>query len=267
MGVIGGVVGFAMATKAKHATIIGMTDASRAGVLPTTGVKDFTNLVFSDDFDTLNFSVWQHEITASGAGNWEFEYYTNNRSNSYVNDSVLYIQPTLTSETYGSDNVWNGFTLDLWGSTPADQCTSNAFYGCSRAAQADAGGNAINPIQSARLRTVNSFSFKYGRVEVRAKLPKGDWLWPAIWLIPEHNEYGQWPASGEIDIMESRGNAGEYGINSFGSTLHWGPYFGQDPYSLTHEQYTVGSGSPSLADDFHVYGLYWVSEGEKGAEE
>ena len=64
----------------------------------------------------------------------------------------------------------------------------------------------INPIRSARLRSVKSFSFQYGRVEIKAKLPKGDWLWPAIWMLPAHNEYGQWPASGEIDIMESRGN-------------------------------------------------------------
>jgi len=83
-----------------------------------------------------------------------------------------------------------------------------------------------NPIRSARIRTVNSFSFKYGRVEVKAKLPRGDWIWPAIWMLPTYGEYGTWPASGEIDIMESRGNDETYssgGVNRFGSTLHWGP--------------------------------------------
>ncbi len=54
---------------------------------------------------------------------------------------------------------------------------------------------------SGKLTTVNSFAFTYGRVEVKAKLPKGDWLWPAIWALPRYNEYGEWPASGEIDIM------------------------------------------------------------------
>jgi len=49
---------------------------------------------------------------------------------------------------------------------------------------------------SGKLTTVQSFSFTYGRVEVRAKLPKGDWLWPAIWLMPTNFEYGSWPASG-----------------------------------------------------------------------
>jgi beta-glucanase (GH16 family) len=83
---------------------------------------------------------------------------------------------------------------------------------------------------------VNSFAFKYGRVEVRAKLPKGDWIWPAIWMLPKHNAYGTWPASGEIDIMESRGNGASYplgGNDAFGSTLHWGPYYGMNGFPKT----------------------------------
>lgn len=51
----------------------------------------------------------------------------------------------------------------------------NAFYGCERIS---GNGHIINPIQSARIRTVKSFAFKYGRLEFRAKLPRGDWLWP-----------------------------------------------------------------------------------------
>ena len=78
-----------------------------------------------------------------------------------------------------------------------------SFYGCER--QGD-GTNILNPISSARLRTSNSFAFTYGKVEARAKLPRGDWLWPAIWMLPLKQEYGLWPTSGEIDIMESRGN-------------------------------------------------------------
>ena len=99
-------------------------------------------------------------------------------------------------------------SVNIWGGSPADVCTSNAFYGCERSAAAS--GNYINPIRSARLRTAKSFSLKYGRVEVRAKLPKGDWLWPAIWMLPTYQEYGTWPVSGEIDIMESRGNDRSY---------------------------------------------------------
>ena len=118
----------------------------------------------------------------------------------------------------------------MWGGSPADMCTSNAFYGCER--NAGASGNYINPITSARLRTVNGFSTKYGKIEITAQLPKGDWLWPAIWMLPKYNEFGNWPASGEIDIVESRGNdpSCSAGSDKFGSTLHWGPSWDRDPY-------------------------------------
>lgn len=83
----------------------------------------------------------------------------------------------------------------------------------------------IPPVRSARLSTSKSKSIQYGRVEVVAKMPKGDWLWPAIWMMPQDSVYGGWPMSGEIDIMESRGNSLGYpgkGRQYFGSTLHWG---------------------------------------------
>jgi beta-glucanase (GH16 family) len=193
-----------------------------------------------------------------GGGNWEFEYYINNRTNSFVRDGVLYLKPTLTADRIGKEQVAGNIptTLDIWGGTPADTCTSNAFYGCSRSS---GGTNVINPIQSARLRTAGTFSFKYGRLEVEAKLPKGDWIWPAIWLLPEDQAYGLWPASGEIDLMESRGNDASYpakGVNCFGSTLHWGPFWPDDPYELTHNDYCVNDGT-TLNDDFHTYGLVW----------
>lgn len=61
----------------------------------------------------------------------------------------------------------------------------------------------MNPVQSARIRTAETFAFKYGRVEVSARLPRGDWMWPAIWMLPASSAYGTWPVSGEIDIMVS----------------------------------------------------------------
>nr|XP_006815539.1 PREDICTED: beta-1,3-glucan-binding protein-like [Saccoglossus kowalevskii] len=118
-------------------------------------------------------------MTAGGGGNWEFQYYTNNRSNSYVRDGILYIKPTLTADLYGESYLYNG-RLDLWGASPADICTGNAWYGCERIGTTN---DILNPIQSARLRTVFT-----------------------IWMLPQRNPYGGWPASGEIDIVESRGN-------------------------------------------------------------
>ena len=119
----------------------------------------------------FDLSVWEHELTMGGGGNWEFEYSTNNRSNSFVRNSTLFIKPTLTADFIGEANVQSGYTLDMWGSSPADQCTGNAFYGCERTS--GGGGNIINPIQSANVRMANSLPIKYGRVEVSAKLPVG----------------------------------------------------------------------------------------------
>jgi len=52
--------------------------------------------------------------------------------------------------------------------------------------------------------------FRYGRVEIRARMPKGDWLRPAIWMLPQNDTYGPFPMSGGIDIVTSRGNSKEY---------------------------------------------------------
>jgi beta-glucanase (GH16 family) len=188
----------------------------------------------------------------------EFEYYYNNRSNSFVKNGSLYLQPTLTNDRMDITNS----DLDLWGGAPADLCTSNAFFGCQRTG--GAGGNVLNPVQSARLRTAETFDFRYGKVEVRAKLPRGDWLWPAIWALPANEDYGAWPASGEIDIMESRGNAPGYagggGADTFGSTLHWGPHFGADQFNSTHKVATTTPGAPDLSQAYHTFGLIWTAD-------
>lgn len=215
-------------------------------------------LIFSDDFTVLDTRVWKHELTLSGGGNWEFEWYVNNRSNSYVKQGVLYLNPTLTEDAIGLQQVMTA-DINIWGGSPADECTGNQFYGCER--NAAASGNYNNPIRSARIRTAQSFSFQYGRVEVSAQLPAGDWLWPAIWMLPTDNSYGNWPCSGEIDIMESRGNSPAYspgGNNQFASTLHWGPDYSNNRYSLTHAVY---NNPTTLTDAFHTYGLYWDNTG------
>lgn len=213
-------------------------------------------LIFEDNFNKLDFGRWQHETTMSGGGNWEFEMYRNNRTNSFIRDGVLYLQPSLTAEAIGENAMKTG-DMAIWGNDPSSYCTSNAFYGCERNA---AFGNWINPIMSSRLRTVDSFSFTYGRMEVRAQLPQGDWIWPAIWLLPKHSEYGLWPASGEIDIMESRGNECDGWNSKFGSTLHWGPNWDQDMYEPTTAEYVH---SEPLSDEMHTYGLIWTEQGIK----
>lgn len=120
----------------------------------------------------------------------------------------------MTADTIGEEALKSGGKISLYSGAPSEDCTDNANFGCERMSGPVAGGNYINPIQSARLRTINSVTLRYGKVEVRARLPRGDWLWyvvfslacmklidmsffrPAIWMLPKYSAYGSWPASG-----------------------------------------------------------------------
>lgn len=105
---------------------------------------------------------------------------------------------------------------------------------------------------SARLVTKNKGDWKYGRLEIRAKLPKGLGLWPAIWMLPTDWEYGDWPQSGEIDIMEHVG----YLPDSVFGTVHTGAY-----NHTIGTQKTKSAFRKDLASAFHVYALEWDEDG------
>jgi len=214
-------------------------------------------LIFEDNFNDFDLKTWQHEVNMAGGHNWEFQWYVNNRSNSYTLDGKLFITPTLT-ETVMSEPALRGAYMNIHGGTPADQCTDAGAWGCERQGTPEF---IIPPIRSARIRTVNSFNFKYGRVEVRAKLPAGDWLWPAIWLMPTTHAYGTWPNSGEIDLMEGRGNrdltinGGHIGVNQVGQTLHFGPYATFNGFLETVSHYNIQTG---FHNDFHLFQMEWT---------
>jgi Glycosyl hydrolases family 16 len=178
-------------------------------------------LVYHDDFSTFRKDVWLREVQVGGFGTGEFEWTTADEENSYVVDNTLIIMPTLTNTVLSEDKLMDGYTLNL---TKRGTCTSRDANACTAISNATA-KTIINPVRSARLSTKFSKTIRYGKVEVEAKLPRGNWLWPAIWLMSLNDSYGVWPRSGEIDIMEGRGNSYKYslgGIDSIGSTLHWG---------------------------------------------
>jgi beta-glucanase (GH16 family) len=104
---------------------------------------------------------------------------------------------------------------------------------------------------SARMRTRYKGDWKYGRVEVRAKIPYGRGMWPAIWMLPTDWEYGGWPMSGEIDIMECLGQDPWtiYGTIHFGQSVAAHQQMG-GKYTRSGE---------SFAGDFHVYAIEWDS--------
>lgn len=101
---------------------------------------------------------------------------------------------------------------------------------------------------SSKIVTRGKKVFKYGRVDIRAKLPKGKGIWPALWMLPQNNVFGGWPTSGEIDIMELVGHE----PNKAYGTLHYGP----GPGSTTISRgYTLPAGT--FNDEFHVFSLEW----------
>ncbi|CAH1777181.1 unnamed protein product [Owenia fusiformis] len=214
---------------------------------------DNLRLMLDEKFSTFDLNTWQHEVTANGGGNREFQVYTPEQGNVYVRDKTLFIKPTLTSDRFDEDFVKYG-TMDvasIWG-----RCTSNYSNGCLK--QGD-GRNIVSPIMSGKIRT--KLSFRYGRIEVVSKMPRGDWIWPAIWMMPQKNEYGHWPRSGEIDICESRGNVdyGGIGVHTVGSTLHWGTDYHSDRMRMTHGHKKLQG--LSFGEKFVKYTLDWDALG------
>ncbi|CCA73142.1 related to beta-1,3-glucan binding protein, partial [Serendipita indica DSM 11827] len=158
--------------------------------------------VFEDDFNSLDLNSWNHEIDLGGFGNHQFDMATADEKNSYVKDGKLYITPTLTGDVIGYDQLLDGPVFNLTGCTNTINDPQNGTIPNPDACGVQPNrteGVMIPPIRSARLTTKGKHNIAYGKVTVRAKLPRGDWLWPAIWMLPEENFYGEWPMSGEID--------------------------------------------------------------------
>lgn len=184
--------------------------------------------------------------------NGQFEQTTTDAENLFIQDGQLYIKPTLQDASLITSNNVINLTADGTCTT-----TSNTWFNCVTSTNTT-NGTIVQPVKSARINTKLGATIKYGKVEVKAKLPKGDWLWPAIWMLPVEETYGAWPQSGEIDIIESRGNNYSYslgGNNFVSSSLHWGPDEASDAYKKTSNiRAAIHS---QFGDDFHLYGLEW----------
>ena len=104
---------------------------------------------------------------------------------------------------------------------------------------------------STRIKTQGKRSFKFGRVDIRAILPKGKGIWPAFWMLPQDNVFGGWPGSGEIDIMEL--------IGSEPSKAHATVHFGPGPGSINISRSHTLSGA-TYNDAFHVFSMEWEED-------
>ena len=161
------------------------------------------SLVWSDEFNgpagsAIDQTKWAAEVGGGGWGNNELEYYTARTDNAYQSDGSLVIKAI--KETYtGSDNVTRDYT-------------------------------------SARLITKNKFTATYGRFEARIKLPYGQGIWPAFWLLGSNIDSVGWPQCGEVDIMENIGKE----PSVIHGTLHGPGYSGANglgsSYSLSSNQ-------------------------------
>ncbi len=169
-------------------------------------------LIWSDEFagDIINPMLWEHEVNGWGGGNNELQYYTDRSENSLVNDGVLKI--IAREEEYTDDDGTRSYT-------------------------------------SARLRTRYRGDWLYGRFEIRAKLPVGQGLWPAIWMLPTDWVYGGWPLSGEIDIMELIG----HDPSTVHGTLHYGNQWPNN--SKSGDSYTIYTST--FDSQFHTFAVEW----------
>lgn len=154
---------------------------------------------------------WVHALGATGWGNAELQNYTDARENSCI---------------------------------VADPAATNGKALVIRAVRTAEGGYT-----SARLKTAGKFSHTYGRFEARMKLPQGQGIWPAFWMLPDRIATVGWPQCGEIDIMEVVGHRPD----QLHGTLH-GPGYSGD---LAITQTTTLPDQGSLADGYHVYAVDW----------
>ncbi|KAG6826845.1 hypothetical protein H0H92_014177 [Tricholoma furcatifolium] len=237
-------------------------------------------IVLDENFDNPDTvfgpnGTFFREVNMNGFGTGEFEMTTASSNNSFVQDGLLYIVPTLTSDNIGQAAVFDGTVYNITDCTFNTTTANNGYIwqdgqyvfdwnsyyaSCSKVSNATA-GTIINPVQSARLTTRYSASIRYGKVEIRAKMPYGDWMWPAMWMLPVDNVYGEWPLSGEIDIVESRGNSIEYtnrGANYVQGSLNWGPAPDLDGVDKSYSWWS--NKRKPFSDDFHTYSLEWTEQ-------
>ncbi len=170
-------------------------------------------MVWHDEFNgqKLDPAKWAREENGYGGGNNERQFYSSDEKYCYTKDGKLNISVYRDPHT----------TVD--GKT--------------------------QPYSSARIRTLHRAQWQYGRFEIRAKMPDGHGIWPAVWLLPTQPRYGGWASSGEIDIIESRGSE----VAKTTGALHFGGQWPRNTY--LSGAYSFPERNASQA--FHTYTLDW----------
>lgn len=264
------------------------------------------NTLFCEDWSSgrISSARWKHEVAATGGGNAEFQMYTQHPQNSFIKDGSLYLRPSFTHNTMGDlrgdldlhalgcTSEWNNGcrnqgTLHAEAGNPGGKFWASQAMGSEQLPElkkkiaaaglppceekngvcnhmVPVGGLRPSPVMSAKL--MSRDSFKYGRIEIVATLPRGDYLWPALWMLP--TGAGPWPTGGEIDIMESMGNAAAAGFALDHASTAAAVHFGQNlswyelAYTPTYERllgvpFGSVAGRRQLSAGPHTFGCYW----------
>ena len=191
--------------------------------------------------------------------------------------TTVTVPPTTTSTTAAPKKQWELYWSDEFDGNSLDMTKWNIESGSTGTVikKKDnvtvANGDCVITLRrnhptddvaysSAYVTTANKFSFCYGRLEFRAKLPVGQGVWPALWTLGDNyleiaNDEKGWPLCGEIDVMELVGSSNPQ--NPFDNkkilgTLHWGP--DRDHHQQAHYAWLL---SESPADDYHIYAVEW----------
>lgn len=193
-------------------------------------------LAWSDEFEgnALDRTKWTPEVSCWGGGNAERQCYTDRPDNIVVEGGLLLLK-----------------------------AKKETFTGPARPPEIAERRNPeiLQFYTSGKVRTRGLHSWRYGRIEVRAKVPPGQGTWPAVWMMPAHDLYGPWPLSGEIDILEAvnigakcKVCEGGRGENRTISALHFGDLAPRNRF-VDHRNALPDRALPS--DDFHVYAVEW----------
>jgi hypothetical protein len=197
--------------------------------------------------------AWYHKFTSSpGGGDVDDGYvYTNLVWEDDFNTAGA---PDSTKWTYdlGTTDIFGNVG---WGNQEAQSYTDNAENvivenGSLKITAKKEGGDYT----SARIKTQGLYDFTYGRVEVRAKLPSAQGTWPAIWMLGSNHPTVGWPSSGEVDIMEQRGNDKSY----VEGTCHW-----YNTAGANNASYGENTPIENPSTEFHLYTLEWTEDAIK----
>jgi beta-glucanase (GH16 family) len=196
--------------------------------------RDSWKLVWADEFNgqRLDQNKWTYAADCGGGGNDERQCYVVSPETVSIGGGVLRLT-AIKRKTRGLTNPWAGPT----------------------------GPMKTGDYASGKILTKGKASWRYGRIEARARVPGGQGVWPAIWMMPEREAYGGWPLSGEIDILETVNLGAPCPTcdggreNRIFGTIH----FAGDA-SGGHKQVSTGTPMPASADGFHIYAVEWSPE-------